>query len=178
MSNYSSMLRDPRWQRKRLEIMKRDNFTCVACYRTHSTLHVHHIEYVTKPWISKDKDMQTLCEKCHEALGIHPNGGIGWQIEGGTFIGFFWRYCPMCGSKNLIDRQSYDQCGNCSHEIRPIGWPVEITETPQKILHGILMANELVPQKQSLANKKFIAEYEKEYKKTCVLQSSFSGRAS
>lgn len=30
-SDYSQKLLDPRWQRKRLEILQRDDFTCQVC---------------------------------------------------------------------------------------------------------------------------------------------------
>ena len=39
---YWEKLRDPRWQKKRLEIMERDDFTCVHCQDNASTLNVHH----------------------------------------------------------------------------------------------------------------------------------------
>lgn len=60
---------DPRWQKKRLQIMQRDNFTCQVCGATDRTLHVHHI-YYTKwaegPWDYFDEALITLCNECHE----------------------------------------------------------------------------------------------------------------
>lgn len=66
--NYSELLKDPRWQRRRLEIMQRDDFTCQHCGRKDKTLHIHHKRYVKgwKPWEYKDGDLITLCERCHE----------------------------------------------------------------------------------------------------------------
>ena len=66
MSNYSELLKDPRWQKKRLEIMNRDNWTCQSCFSTDITLHVHHLRYSGKPWEAPDICLITLCEKCHE----------------------------------------------------------------------------------------------------------------
>jgi hypothetical protein len=65
---YSEKLRDPRWQRKRLEILSRDNWTCQACDEKEDTLHVHHLKYLRgrDPWDYEDKDLITLCEYCHE----------------------------------------------------------------------------------------------------------------
>ena len=59
--------KDPRWQKKRLEIMQRDNFTCCMCDDTTSTLNVHHRKYILgrKPWEYEDEDFITLCEECH-----------------------------------------------------------------------------------------------------------------
>jgi hypothetical protein len=63
---YSEKLRDPRWQKKRLEIMKRDLFGCVNCGDEKSTLNVHHIAYHENPWDTPDNLLITLCETCHK----------------------------------------------------------------------------------------------------------------
>ena len=68
-NSYINKLKDPRWQKRRLEIMQRDNFTCQACYCNDKTLHVHHKYYEkgTEPWDYPDKVLVTLCEGCHAA---------------------------------------------------------------------------------------------------------------
>lgn len=65
---YSEKLKDPRWQKKRLEIMQRDNFKCEICGDTESTLVVHHWMYTknTDPWDYPNEILSTLCEYCHE----------------------------------------------------------------------------------------------------------------
>lgn len=65
---YRDQLKDPRWQRKRLEVMHRDNFKCRKCDNGEITLNVHHIAYVFrwKPWEYPDYYLITLCESCHE----------------------------------------------------------------------------------------------------------------
>lgn len=67
MSTYSTKLKDPRWQKKRLEIFDRDQWTCKACGSTKDTLHVHHKEYAwgEEPWEYDDDNFVTLCEGCH-----------------------------------------------------------------------------------------------------------------
>lgn len=69
--NYSATLTDPRWQRKRLEIFQRDNFTCMECGANTKTLHVHHLSYKpnNQPWDYPDGNFQTLCWECHESKG-------------------------------------------------------------------------------------------------------------
>ncbi len=64
---YLRKLRDPRWQRKRLEIMQRDEFTCQYCYDTQTTLNVHHNYYQSdrEPWDYPEAALITLCENCH-----------------------------------------------------------------------------------------------------------------
>lgn len=67
---YSEKLRDPRWQRKRLEIMERDNWTCVHCNEKSKPLQVHHVLYLKiDPWEYPDHLLQTLCEGCHTERG-------------------------------------------------------------------------------------------------------------
>jgi hypothetical protein len=67
MSTYTEKLKDPRWQKKRLEILERDGFTCKLCGNTKETLNVHHWEYVKgEPWDAPDYLLATLCTTCHE----------------------------------------------------------------------------------------------------------------
>lgn len=64
---YREKLLDPRWQKRRLEILSRDAFTCQHCFDGESTLHVHHRWYVKgEPWDVPDEALVTLCESCHE----------------------------------------------------------------------------------------------------------------
>lgn len=65
---YADYFKDPRWQKKRLEILERDGFACQICYDTESTLHVHHRYYEKdkKPWEYDNKFLVTLCGSCHE----------------------------------------------------------------------------------------------------------------
>lgn len=64
---YSEKLRDPRWQKKRLKIMERDEFMCQKCQDKDSTLNVHHRIYFKErePWEYEDWCLVTLCETCH-----------------------------------------------------------------------------------------------------------------
>lgn len=65
---YSEKLKDPRWQKKRLEIFNRDGWLCQQCRLGVETLHVHHRYYLpkTEPWDYPDKVLVTLCESCHK----------------------------------------------------------------------------------------------------------------
>ena len=65
---YSEKLRDPRWQKKRLEIFNRDDWRCMKCGDATSTLHVHHtIEYIhgLEPWDYPNETLLTVCWSCH-----------------------------------------------------------------------------------------------------------------
>lgn len=94
--------KDPRWQKRRLEIMERDGFQCIACGDQKSELHVHHKRYRGQPWEAKDDDMQTLCTQCHKALGPHPKAGI-WYGSG-DYI--YIDHCPSC------KRNEWSVCGD------------------------------------------------------------------
>jgi len=69
---YAALLRDPRWQRRRLEIMSRDNFACRDCGNDEETLNVHHLYYRSSfaPWEYSDSALVTWCEPCHEYFSL------------------------------------------------------------------------------------------------------------
>lgn len=73
---YSEKLKDPRWQKKRLEILSRDNFTCQSCFDKTSTLHLHHLDYISgnEPWEYPDEYLLTLCENCHKKVTEERTG--------------------------------------------------------------------------------------------------------
>lgn len=75
---YSEKLKDPRWQKKRLEILERDGWRCRACGNDKETLVVHHIQYQKgkEPWDYSEDDLETLCELCHSTFhdsALHPD---------------------------------------------------------------------------------------------------------
>jgi len=84
---YAIKYKDPRWQKKRLEVMQRDEFRCLHCGNEKATLNVHHCFYVAgrDPWEYDNECLQTLCEECH-ATSRHyrgkynPEAGVpdGW----------------------------------------------------------------------------------------------------
>ena len=90
MSTYWQKLRDPRWQKRRLEILQRDKFTCRLCADDASTLHVHHLRYErgADPWESLGFSLLTVCENCHEAMHQEQYGSsiVESLIAGGADI--------------------------------------------------------------------------------------------
>ena len=66
---YSEKLRDPRWQRKRLEVMEAAGFRCRWCEDETETLNVHHSYYEKglEPWEYPNDSLHCLCESCHSA---------------------------------------------------------------------------------------------------------------
>lgn len=65
---YWELLRHPNWQRKRLEVLKREDFKCQVCGTEDQTLHVHHTYYEKglAPWEYPDQSLKVVCEPCHE----------------------------------------------------------------------------------------------------------------
>lgn len=78
MKTYAEKLKDPRWQKMRLEILQRDDFTCRDCGDKESTLHVHHCLYLTgkNPWEYMDSELRTLCMSCHETRHNIENDAV------------------------------------------------------------------------------------------------------
>jgi len=68
MKTYSEKLRDPRWQRKRLELFQRDNFKCRRCGDSKKEIQIHHLVYRKglQPWEYPENAMITLCVVCHK----------------------------------------------------------------------------------------------------------------
>lgn len=64
---YGEKLKDPRWQKMRLQVLERDGWACRVCSDTESTLHVHHTYYETgkEPWEYPLYTLLTLCADCH-----------------------------------------------------------------------------------------------------------------
>lgn len=69
MSQYSELLKHPKWQEKRLRVLEAAGFQCSSCGDKEKTLHVHHGYYERgkKPWEYDDETLHVLCEDCHEA---------------------------------------------------------------------------------------------------------------
>jgi len=69
---YQEQLLTAEWQSRRLEILRRDNYTCQKCgaKAADESLHVHHKGYVSTllPWEYPDDALITLCESCHQEV--------------------------------------------------------------------------------------------------------------
>lgn len=65
--SYYDLLKHPKWQQKRLEVLERAGFACAKCGDKETTLHVHHGFYRkgAKPWEYDAADLHCLCEPCH-----------------------------------------------------------------------------------------------------------------
>jgi hypothetical protein len=88
--SYSDLLLDPRWQKKRLEILVSAGWKCEACRSGKKTLHVHHLFYRprAKPWEYPAIELQALCEDCHGLSTDEQNRFNGtvreWLLRGNS----------------------------------------------------------------------------------------------
>jgi hypothetical protein len=64
---WKEQYKHPKWQKKRLEILERDEYMCIRCCDNESTLHVHHKYYDSDKlmWDYPDSCYLTLCNECH-----------------------------------------------------------------------------------------------------------------
>lgn len=67
--SYFDLLKDPRWQKKRLKIFEKNNWACSNCGSKEKPLNVHHGAYLKdkKPWEYPNVMLHCLCEDCHES---------------------------------------------------------------------------------------------------------------
>lgn len=103
MKSYSDQLKDPKWQKKRLEVLERARWTCRQCRSGKITLHVHHLYYVkgVKPWDYPDGALVVLCEDCHKERhsleekfdrlfrARFSNDGLHWIVDKVSQLGKF-----------------------------------------------------------------------------------------
>ena len=66
--NYSGQLNDPRWKKKRVEILIRDKHKCRICNYFGSKVNIHHLKYSGMAWDVSNDDLITLCNDCHSKL--------------------------------------------------------------------------------------------------------------
>ena len=68
-TSYSEKLRDPRWQKKRLEVLQSAQWQCEICSNGESPLQVHHKEYFSGRdiWDYDRSQLACLCSDCHDA---------------------------------------------------------------------------------------------------------------
>lgn len=68
IKTYSEKLKDPRWQKKRLEIFNLRGFKCEKCGCEENELHIHHRFYISgrEAWEYDNDVFQVLCSDCHK----------------------------------------------------------------------------------------------------------------
>lgn len=65
---YQEKLKDPRWQKRRLEVLNAAFWRCEDCKSSDKELQVHHCYYYGKlqPWEYGSELLMCLCSDCHK----------------------------------------------------------------------------------------------------------------
>jgi hypothetical protein len=157
---YSEKLQDPRWQKKRLEIMSRDGFECVNCFSKTNTLTVHHFYYISgrMPWEYPNGSMKTICRECHKTL--HDEGDDRLTI----FNSWEDSACFEIGRQISMTQQGVDLDEGCLFFIEragdDIGWPpFEIMHLLKDAAEAGIMTDEWL---EKLRNQVTLADVNKE----------------
>tara|TARA_R110000868_G_scaffold377110_1_gene642389 strand:- start:42 stop:581 length:540 start_codon:yes stop_codon:yes gene_type:complete len=107
MDTFASKYRDPRWQKRRLEIMSNAGFACEECLNKAATLNVHHKFYKkgASPWEYNDSELMCLCEICHHEYHVNKK-----KIER-HLLGF--KFCELPFLHGILMGLNF---GNCDLE--------------------------------------------------------------
>lgn len=119
MANYSEKLKNPLWQRKRLDVFQRDNFKCTCCKAKHKELQVHHLEYLgdLQPWEYPPDLLLTLCVDCHQKeIGrsiLESNLAVAFRVKGFLYSDLVLLSCllhnePVFTNRLLKQIRSYE----------------------------------------------------------------------
>lgn len=146
---YNELLKDGRWQMKRIKILERDHFRCVRCGKSAeegTQLHVHHKFYDGRaPWEYEDKDLITLCEDCHNRIhgksdDIKPGDLMQYEHSDATNTGFVI-YANK--EKDLVCTLTYDDLsGTDDIWLEYWKWDIFLKET-EKVSPEDVLGDEL-----------------------------------
>jgi hypothetical protein len=108
-NEFFAKYKDPRWQKRRLEIFERDNWACTLCGESDKTLHVHHAYYESDldPWDYDQKTLHTLCDDCHDAANdlrrdLHYEVGKLWIEAQFALLEMLARARDVCSEAELL----------------------------------------------------------------------------
>ena len=76
MTNYREKLKDPRWQKRRLQALESAKWRCQICEDGTNPLNVHHLYYQDglDPWEYPAIALICLCETCHDQIHAATKG--------------------------------------------------------------------------------------------------------
>jgi len=80
--SYYELLKHPKWQKRRLEVLQEAGFRCEECGAEDATLHVHHAYYEKglAPWDYLAQSLHCLCENCHKRAQDRADLGVGQEM--------------------------------------------------------------------------------------------------
>lgn len=114
---YHDALKDPRWQKKRLEVMSAHKWTCQTCGDDKNTLHVHHPKYEPgrAPW--EYDNLVCLCEACHSKVHDKSTAWRSWTDPGdmGAMLLKRVRQALRQPENFKVKRLAWEEALNCAH---------------------------------------------------------------
>ena len=160
---YAEKLKDPRWQKIRLEVFQRDEWTCDICLDDQSTLHVHHKIYQSgrDPWEYDLDSLVTLCEGCHFRETNHIKDACSVQIDQ-LKIQFF--------SQDLLDFAFHISKANYIHipslVLSAIGFALSDEKAQSNLLDSYF--DHLKEERRKICEQKELTQTNKKLSKTSV----------
>jgi len=165
---YEDKLRDPRWQRKRLEVMAAADWKCQDCGDGKEELHVHHLLYSgdREPWEYANSGLLCTCDTCHKIRHMDPDKvRIHAERLNVTFKTIYifnrwWRFtkdvqakCPearLLMGQILLEHKAFERSvkervGNLKLKL----WKANLTERDKQIA---LAAGAILPEKFHVEN--------------------------
>lgn len=107
-NNYSEKLKNPKWQKKRLEVLNLRGFKCELCSCETKELHVHHRFYLKgrEVWEYDNDVFQVLCCDCHTKEHENKNAVTEKIIE--VIPDKYKRLISLLEKLNEIDARNTD----------------------------------------------------------------------
>ncbi len=134
MKTYSEKLKDPRWQKRRLEILQRDSFTCRLCTDTETELHINHKKYTGEPWDAPSRDLETLCKHCHiltHALAENNIYSVR-KVENPDFISIIFN-TDLCTGIGHIEKGKFNLTQYFRYNSKSLQFLSELNSFPNNI---------------------------------------------
>ena len=152
--SYEEWLQDEEWQKKRLRILRRDNFCCKIC-ASKEELNVHHRYYIHKylPWEYPDSALVTLCQSCHEM--VHETmAPLIYIVKDLSLIRMKFTPCKRCGGYGYLREFKHVKNGVC---FRCNGNKYEELIDTDKLIN---INNYIYPEKQAYDTLEFLSDDE------------------
>jgi hypothetical protein len=153
---YVQKLQDPRWQKMRLKVLERDEWTCQKCSETESTLHVHHRYYLKNaaPWEYPLDALQTLCEDCHADETEHRGAAEHHLLQSLRMHGLFHEDVFA-----LADALNFSHCTRVPPVIiSTLAWAMDDPDIMDKIVDAYFTQLKMAKDPWQRATIRFIVE--------------------
>jgi hypothetical protein len=131
---YADKLRDPRWQKLRLQVFERDEWSCQCCGEATQELNVHHLHYVRgkEPFEYDLPSLTTLCRRCHK--------NVTDAID--AIRNFFGSACPIQDTILFAE--------NLKKATQEKGWPLNsVFQDFENDLRNLLEGGNYIPPSSS-----------------------------